>query len=210
MGNPGHNNNYLNNNYLSNNYNSVSSISQSSHSHVCHVLQTQKKKIGKVTGLSKTRDGSVPGSLTVTASSAKIRASPENAEKERGMAGETHAYTELIKHNISYLDLIGERPYEAQLINEFTAIIIDAIMTKNPTVRIGKEDKPRELVRSVMQKLNYYDFEHALDQFKGVSERITKKKQYILTTLYNSKLENGAHYTNAVRADMYSAWKHDG
>jgi len=52
-------------------------------------------------------------------------------------------------------------------------------------------------------KLSYDDIEHAITQFKSVTERISKKKQYILTMLYNCALEMDLHYTNAVNADRY-------
>ena len=118
-------------------------------------------------------------------------------------AREIEAYTALIKDNIGYDELADTKPYDMALVDEFVAIIIDALFTKGGTVRIGREDKPRELVKSVLQKLNYNDIEHAIDQFKGVTERITKKKQYILTMLYNCKMENDSHYTNAYHADKW-------
>jgi hypothetical protein len=81
-------------------------------------------------------------------------------------------------------------------VDEFVAIIVDVIMSEGGTIRIGGEDKPRELVRSRLLKLDYDDIEHAIDQFKSVTERITKKKQYILTMLYNCKMEKDSHYRN--------------
>ena len=113
------------------------------------------------------------------------------------------SYEWLIKENISYEDLAQSRRYDMGLVNEFITIIIDVLMSEGKTVRIGGEDKPRALVRSQLLKLDYNDIEHAIDQFKGVTERITKKKQYILTMLYNCKMEMDSHYTNAVISDRY-------
>jgi hypothetical protein len=126
---------------------------------------------------------------------------PDRQDRDRT---DLNGYTLCIKENICYGDLIITRPHDMKLVDEFIAIIIDVIMTKGDTVRIGGEDKPRELVKSVLMKLAYEDIEHAIDQFKGVTERISKKKQYILTTLYNCKLERDAHYKNLVNSDMYN------
>jgi len=132
-----------------------------------------------------------------------MSATPDRRDTADRTAQEIEAYTLLIKENISYSDLAQSRPYEIQLVDEFITIILDTVLTEGKTVRIGGEDKPRTLVKSQLLKLTYNDIEHAIDQFKGVTERITKKKQYILTMLYNCKMENDSHYTNAVRADMW-------
>ena len=123
----------------------------------------------------------------------------EHALIERKING----YTLLVKENINYNDLVQSRPYEVPLVDEFIAVIIDTVFTEGSTVRIGGENKPRELVKSQLLKLTYNDIEHAIDQFKGVTERITKKKQYILTMLYNCKMEMDSHYTNAYNADRW-------
>jgi len=125
------------------------------------------------------------------------------AEEDALIESRINGYTLLVKENIGYSDLAQSRPYEMQLVDEFVAIIIDTVFTDGKTVRIGREDKPRELVKSQLLKLNYSDIEHAIDQFKGVTERITKKKQYILTMLYNCKMEMDSHYTNAYNADRW-------
>ena len=91
-------------------------------------------------------------------------------------------------HRLSREDIIADRPHETDLANEFVAIIVDAMFTQGGTIRIGHEDKPAELVKSTLQKLTYEKFEHALDKFIEVRERITNKKKYILTMLYNSML----------------------
>ena len=118
-------------------------------------------------------------------------------------ARKIEVYTEIIKENINYDDLITSRRFDIQLINDFIGIMVDVILTVGKYVRINGEDKPRELVKSNFLKIGYEDMEHAIDQFKGVTERISKKRQYIITLLYNCKLEMDSHYTNLVKSDMY-------
>ncbi|MCL2188448.1 MAG: DUF6017 domain-containing protein [Defluviitaleaceae bacterium] len=124
-------------------------------------------------------------------------------EADKLLESELRGYTLLLKENVGYNDLAQSRPYDMQLVDEFIAIMLDAIMSVGATVRIGGEGKPRALVKSQLLKLTYSDVEHAIDQFKGVTERITKKRQYILTLLYNCALETDAHYTNAVNSDKW-------
>ena len=143
--------------------------------------------------------------FTKNQSSQVMSATPDGRDKDRtdDTAQKIENYTAWIKENIAYNDLAMSRPYDMQLVDEFINIIIDTILTTGKTVRIGGEDKPRELVRSQLMKLTYPDIEHSIDQFKGVTERITKKKQYIVTLLYNCKLEIDSHYTNAVISDRW-------
>ena len=137
-------------------------------------------------------------------SSKSISQSSPSAKTDRQDEDETQrldAYTALIKDNIGYSSLQVARPYDIPLIDEFIAVMLDTIMTDSPTVRIGGEDKPRELVRRSLLSLGYDDIEHATDQFKGITERVAKKRQYILTLLYNCKMELHTHLTNAVRSN---------
>lgn len=112
------------------------------------------------------------------------------------------AYKELIKDNISYADLLITNPYDTSLIDEFVDIILDMLITRTDTIRIGGENKPRELVQSALMKLTQANIELVLEQYKEHGERIKKKRQYILTMLYNSTMELNSHYSNWVRSDM--------
>ena len=121
------------------------------------------------------------------------------AKYEQDLTGQdlnVHILT--IKANIDYDDLITGRPSDAGLIDEIVAVIVDAIMTKGETVRIDGEDKPREIVRQRLMELGYHDIELVVGQYRSLSEPIKRKRQYILTMLYNAKLEIEAHYINQV------------
>ena len=109
---------------------------------------------------------------------------------------------DLIKSNICYDDLLITHAEDMKLIDDFVSIGVDAICSVSDIVRIGDEGKPRELVKSNILKLNYNTMEYALDQFKSYNKRINKKKQFILTLLYNSVMECNSHYSNWVRADL--------
>lgn len=108
---------------------------------------------------------------------------------------------DLIRENVSYNDLQTAYGDDIELVDEFIAVILDAMLSQSKTVRINGEDKPRELVKASLMKLTYADMEHVLQQFRQHGERIKKKRQYILVMLYNSTLELNTHYTNWVLAD---------
>ena len=106
-----------------------------------------------------------------------------------------------VKRGIDYDSLLAGRPYEARLVDEFVAIIVDVLASEGGPVRIEGEDKHREAVKSRFWKLTHDHVEFALDQFKTVGERITKKKAYITAMLYNATMEADSHYTNLYHSD---------
>lgn len=106
-----------------------------------------------------------------------------------------------IRENVGYKDLALTHPDDLKLVDEFVTIILDAVLTQSETVRISGEEKPRELVKSVLMGLTYNDIVHVLGQFKSQGGRIKRKQAYVLTMLYHSKMEIEAHYANLVNSD---------
>ena len=111
--------------------------------------------------------------------------------------------TELFKRKINYNDLLeGTHESDSKLIDEFVHVALDCLLSDSSTVRINEENKPRELVKSHLMKLTYSHFTYVLDCFKSQRQKIKKKRQYILSMLYNSTMELESHYFNAVATDL--------
>ncbi len=114
------------------------------------------------------------------------------------------SYVDTIKKNIDYDSFYGidletwqsVKTADVSLIDEFIGIIVDTIITASPTVKINGEDKPRELVKHELLKLNYQNIAFALEQYKSVTTRIRNKRAYLLTLLYNSRFETEAAAVN--------------
>ena len=104
-------------------------------------------------------------------------------------------FEKLVKDNIGYKDF---DTYERVLVDDLKiiAIILDVLMSENKTIRISGEIKQMTLVQAQFLKLDHEDILHTIKQYKSVTERITKTKQYILTILYNCTMERRAHEIN--------------
>jgi hypothetical protein len=88
------------------------------------------------------------------------------------------------------------------MIDALVQIMLDVICTLDPpTVKIGKETKTREIVKSVYLKLNSEHIDHVISQYKAQHHKITRKTEYLQKMLYTVGQEIDAHYTNQVRAD---------
>ena len=111
--------------------------------------------------------------------------------------------TTFFKRKINYNDLV-ERTHESdsKLIDEFVHVALDCLLSDSSTVRINGENKPRELVKSRLMKLTYVHFTYVLERFKNQRQKIKKKRQYMLSMLYNSTMELESHYFNAVATDL--------
>lgn len=106
-----------------------------------------------------------------------------------------------IHENIGYEQFKQTYPGDIGLIDEFVNVMLDVLLSEGGVIRINGEVKSRELVQSQIVKLEYADVEYVLMQFKQQKERIKKKSQYILSMLYQSRLERNAHYTNWVQSN---------
>jgi len=106
-----------------------------------------------------------------------------------------------IRQQIGYEDLLEANPADSRLIDEIVSIILDVMVTPGEYVRIERENRPRALVRHQLGLLDGEAIEFVLGQFKAVTERITQKRQYLLTALYNARMEFDAHFTNLVNHD---------
>ena len=107
----------------------------------------------------------------------------------------------MIHANIGYEQFKLTYPEDMGLLDEFVNVMLDVLLSEGGVIRINGEVKSRELVQSQIKKLEYADVEYVLMQFKQQKERIRKKPQYILSMLYQARMERNAHYTNWVQSN---------
>lgn len=112
------------------------------------------------------------------------------------------AYETLIKENIAYADLCNSHQYDIKFIDEIVSNILDVVMSEKKKITVAGEQKNIELVKSVLLKLNYYQIEYVIEKYKQVTTKITNKRQYILTMLYNARLESESDVINEVAHDL--------
>ena len=99
--------------------------------------------------------------------------------------------------------MLRQNPYDKDMINTFFHYLYDTMNTTKSTVRVNGEDKPREIVISVLSKLEYFDFLYAMEKYKKNTSRVNNQGSYIITLLYNAKAQHEADITNQVQHDMY-------
>ena len=111
---------------------------------------------------------------------------------------------DFINKNICYDSLYD---IHGDLATEWRDVILDAVTHIAPTIRIGSEDKSTNVVKSVMQKLDYDTVFYAITKYKRYDKPVKNKIAFIRTVLYNSKHEITSQQHNAEALDRASGNK---
>ena len=101
------------------------------------------------------------------------------------------------------LDILKERnPYDDGQIDEILEILLDVVCSNRKQIRIAGDDKPAQVVKSQLMKLDSSHIEFVLDCMKQKTTQIRNVKQYILAALYNAPLTINNYYQSLVQHDM--------
>lgn len=79
-------------------------------------------------------------------------------------------------------------PNKAGMLQEIYELIIETIQSQSPTVRLGSNIFPAELVRERMMQLNSEHIRFVLDSFHARSGNIRNPKKYLLAMLFNAPI----------------------
>lgn len=123
--------------------------------------------------------------------------SQEDADR---MCRERQQYLELIHKNIEYPFLLQE--YRKEELDELVELMVDTICSQRSVIRIAGDDRPKEVVKSRLLKLDYGHIRYVLDSLNKNCSKIRNVKQYLLAVLYNAPLTINNYYQQVVNYDM--------
>ena len=113
---------------------------------------------------------------------------------------ERKTYEELIKNNIEYDIIVNQ--YEKQWLDEIVAIMVDVVCSKEPYIRINKQEYPQEIVKNRFLKINSYHIEYIDLALKDNTTKVRNIRAFLITTIYRSFETTGNWYASKVRHDM--------
>lgn len=140
-----------------------------------------------------------------TYSSKLYREPKENSidemEEAQALYEERKAYEEIIKQNIAY-DLLSEQKETSRdFLDLCVQVMVDAVTTNKPYIKIKGQDIPKEAVKSVLLKLDDENISY-VDMCLSESKTAIKNMQsYILTALYCSKHGGDTYFNQLVKHD---------
>ena len=116
---------------------------------------------------------------------------------------ERNRYEEIIRQNLDYDILCQDSKFDKDRFQEMIDIMLDAVCSTAPTIRINGEDMPQQVVKSRFLKLNSSHIEYVFEVMNKNPADIRNIKAYLLTALYNASLTIDNYYSALVNHDFH-------
>jgi len=116
---------------------------------------------------------------------------------------ERKCYQEMIRENIGYEALILDNPNERERLDTFVELMTETCCTGGESIRINRQDKPREVVKSRFLKLDSEHIRYVMDCLDKNTTLVRNIRSYLLSALYNAPVTMDQYYASLVRHDMY-------
>ena len=100
--------------------------------------------------------------------------------------------------------LIQGNPREKETLEGILDLLAETCSSRRKTIRIAGDDKPLEIVKSRLMKLNSMHIQYVLDCLKENTTYVRDMKQYLLTTLFNAPVTIDSYYQARVNYDMHN------
>lgn len=125
----------------------------------------------------------------------------DEMEEAQSLYEERKAYEEIIKQNIAYDLLTEQKKISRDFLDLCIQVMVDAVTTNKPYIKIKGQDIPKEAVKSVLLKLDDENISY-VDMCLSESKTAIKNMQsYILTALYCSQHGGDTYFNQLVKHD---------
>lgn len=109
-------------------------------------------------------------------------------------------YEEIIKENIDYDSIVDD--YGAQWLDEIVTLMVDVVCTTEPTIRINKQEYPREVVKSRFLKIDSSHIEYIYLSLKENTSNVRNIRAFLITTIYRAFETADNWFSAKVKYDM--------
>ncbi len=108
---------------------------------------------------------------------------------------ERRRYEKIIKENIEY-DILQKYDDEdvTKYLDVIVEVLLNAVMCKEPYIRVKKREMPTEVVKSTLLKLNDQHILYVCDSMKSITTMPKNLDAYLLTALYAASGQHDLHY----------------
>ena len=93
-------------------------------------------------------------------------------------------------------------PADKAILYEILELLVETVTSRKKLLRICGEEKPKEVVKSRLMKLDSSHIQYILECLKENSTQIRNIKQYLLATLYNAPVTVDSYYSAQVRREF--------
>lgn len=130
----------------------------------------------------------------------KISCSSTTPTDVIGWIEERKAYKEIIRENIEY-DILTDRVSKAWL-DEIVEIMVEVVCSREPFVRINKQEFPQEIVKGRFLKINSMNIEYVYDSLKENKSKVGNIRAFLITAIYRSMETQENWYGARVNYDL--------
>ena len=122
-----------------------------------------------------------------------------------GMA-ERRSYEEYFRDSLELEYLYLDYPHEHETLEGILDLLVDTCCSRREYIRIGGDDRPRDVVKSRFMKLNSSHIRYVMDCMKENTTDVRNIRQYLLTALYNAPSTISPYYQAKVNHDFYGSY----
>ena len=123
--------------------------------------------------------------------------------RESKRSDDYEQYESYFRSELEIPILILNSPTERETLEGIVDLLAETCSSKRKTIRIAGDDKPKEVVKSRLMKLNSMHIQFVLDCLKENTTYVRDMKQYLLTTLFNAPVTIDPYYQARVNYDQY-------
>lgn len=98
--------------------------------------------------------------------------------------------------------LMKANPEDEDMLREMLELLVDTVCSKRRFIRIAGDDKPAEMVKAQLMKLNSDHLRFVLMCLKENTTQVRNMRQYLLATLYNAPMTMHSSYAARVQHDF--------
>lgn len=123
--------------------------------------------------------------------------------------GDYEYYRDYFFEQLEFEILYQEYPYNRELLDSVLELIAETMCSKRKWIRIASDDKPIDVVRGRLMKLNSEHIKFVVNCFQENTTKIRNIKQYLLAAIYNAVLTIDGYYDALMRYEQYQASRCD-
>ena len=111
-------------------------------------------------------------------------------------------YQEYFLRQFNFDALVASYPDDEDMLREMLELLVDTVCSRRKLIRIAGDDKPAEVVKARLLKLDGDHLRFVLMCLKENTTLVRNMRQYLLAALYNAPLTMSNYYSARVQHDM--------
>ena len=111
-------------------------------------------------------------------------------------------YQDFFSKQLNVDSLIDANPDDEDMLREMLELLVDTVCSRRKLIRIAGDDKPAEVVKSQLMKLDSDHIRFVLGCLKENTTQVRNMRQYLLAALYNAPMTMHSSYAARVQHDL--------